>query len=61
MTVMKRVAVSNSLKFKSMGCPTIHPTTTQKGIYSNDNNKDLKGYAKSNILCNTNNKKKHIS
>jgi hypothetical protein len=58
MTVMKRVAVSKSLKFKSMGCPIIHPMTTQKGICSNDNNKDLRRY---NVICNTNNKKKHIS
>jgi len=31
-TVMKRVAVSNNWKFKSIGFPMIQPTTTQKGI-----------------------------
>lgn len=31
-TVMKSVAVSKSLKFKSIGCPMNQPTTTQNGI-----------------------------
>ena len=31
-TVIKSVAVSKSLKFKSIGWPIIHPVTTQKGI-----------------------------
>ena len=41
MTVMKRVAVSKSWKFKSIGRPMIHPTTTQKGICSHSNNESL--------------------
>lgn len=33
-TVTKRVAVSKSWKFKSIGRPMIHPITTQNGIYN---------------------------
>ena len=62
MTVMKRVAVSKSWKFRSMGFPIIHPTTTQKGIWSNGNNRDLRRYhAKNKILCDTNRNYRHIS
>jgi hypothetical protein len=34
-TFIKRLAVSNRWKFKSIGCPIIHPITTQDGIYKN--------------------------
>lgn len=34
-TVIKSVAVSKSWKFKSIDCPIIQPTTTQKGICRN--------------------------